>query len=109
MYVGRAAGSLYSQKGGGANYQCITEEPANFDCGPGAGIDETAHMHGAEWGSVPSASLLFCTQDVPCVVCFVATHVAVLMTPGTYLCLQNWTREYHGWLMTQRNAYTNAS
>ena len=48
-------------------------------------------------------------QDVPCVVCFVATRVAVLMIPGTYLCPQNWTREYHGWLMTQRNDYTKAT
>ena len=35
VYSGRAAGSHYSHQGGGANYQCITEEPANFAFGPG--------------------------------------------------------------------------
>ena len=35
VYTGRAAGSLWSHQGGGANYQCVTEEPENFDFGPG--------------------------------------------------------------------------
>ena len=59
-------GSHYSQKGGGANYQCITEEPTNLDFGPSAGTAERAHMYGAEyrlWGSVPSASLPFFTCE----------------------------------------------
>ena len=58
VYVGRAAGSYYSHKGGGANYQCVTEEPENFDFGPGT-VDALL-MYGAEdemWGNVPSANL----------------------------------------------------
>ena len=35
VYTGRAAGSYYYHKGGGANYQCVTEEPENFDFAPG--------------------------------------------------------------------------
>ena len=31
VYTGRAAGSYYNHKGGGANYQCVTEEPENFE------------------------------------------------------------------------------
>ena len=30
-YRGRAAGSFYNNRGGGANYQCVTEEPENFE------------------------------------------------------------------------------
>ena len=35
VYKGRAAGSHYTQTGGGSNYQCMTENPQNFDFGPG--------------------------------------------------------------------------
>ena len=34
---------------------------------------------------------------------YVATRVALLMIPGKYTCPQNWTREYYGWLMTERS------
>ena len=48
VYTGRAAGSLWSSSGGGSNYQCITEEPENFDFGPG-NADSAAYMYGVEY------------------------------------------------------------
>ena len=89
MYRGRAAGSLWSSSGGGANYQCITEEPENFDFGSGNSANP-AYMYGAEYemnNSVPTSSQALNEQDVPCVVCYVTTHVAVLMIPGKYTFL----------------------
>ena len=103
VYVGRAAGSYFSHQGGGANYQCVTEEPENFDFGPGT-VD-ASYMYGAEYdvfGNIPSANLPLHNHDVPCVVCYVATRVTLLMIPGKYTCPQNWTREYYGWLMAAR-------
>ena len=35
VYTGRAAGSRFNQQGGGSNYQCVSEEPENFDFGAG--------------------------------------------------------------------------
>ena len=104
VYTGRAAGSLYSHKGGGANYQCITEEPANFAFGPGT-VD-ASYMYGAEYeiySNVPSSTLPLHNNDVPCVVCYVSTRETVLMVPGTYICPPNWTREYYGWLMAEHH------
>ena len=103
VYKGRAGGSHYSHSGGGSNYQCITENPENFDFGPGT-VD-ASYMYGAEyemWGNVPKSSLPLDEHDVPCAVCYVASRVAILMIPGTYNCPQNWTKEYYGYLMAER-------
>ena len=49
VYRGRAAGSQHNQAGGGGNYQCVTEEPENFDFG--AGTSQSSYMFGAEYES----------------------------------------------------------
>ena len=57
VYVGRAAGSHYTQSGGGDNYQCITLEPANFAFGPGN--EDDSLIYGTEYetsGNVPSST-----------------------------------------------------
>ena len=97
VYRGRAAGSYYNKHGGGGNYQCVTEEPENFDFGPGT--VEASLLYGTEyaiWGNVASSNLHLRSDDVPCTVCYVGTRGAVLMIPGKYTCPQNWTREYYG-------------
>ena len=104
VYTGRAAGSHYTHKGGGGNYQCVTEEPENFDFGPGTA--DHSLIYGAEYeiaGNVPASNLPLHDHNVPCVVCFVATREAVLMVPGRFSCPQNWTREYYGYLMAERH------
>ena len=68
-------------------------------------------MYGAEYemhmtiGTMPSATSNLHDQDVPCCVCYVATRVAILMIPGRYTCPQSWTREYYGYLMTERYSH----
>ena len=104
VYKGRAAGSQHDHSGGGANYQCITEEPKNFDFGPGCA--DHSFMYGAEYeihGNVPLSNRALHDEDVVCAVCYVATHDTVLMIPGTYLCPHSWTREYYGWLMAEHH------
>ena len=96
FYTGRAGGSQH--KGGGGNYQCVVEDPENFDFGPGT-VD-ASYMFGAEyemWGDIPSANHALHDHDVPCVVCYVAERETVLMIPGKYTCPQNWVREYYGY------------
>ena len=47
VYTGRAAGSFYDHRGGGDNYQCVVEDPENFDFGPGT-VD-ASYMYAAEY------------------------------------------------------------
>ena len=82
----------------------MTESPQNFDFGPGTA--DASYIYGAEYrafGNVPSSNLHLNAHDVPCAVCYVAPRETVLMIPGTYICPSNWTREYYGYLMTERN------
>ena len=82
VYKGRVAGSYYNTDGGGSNYQCVTEEPENFDFGPGL-IDDVAYLYGSEYetsnNNVPQSSrpLHDNELDVPCAVCYVTTRVSV--------------------------------
>ena len=82
----------------------MTESPQNFDFGPGTAA--MSYIYGAEYrayGNVPSSSHDLDLNDVPCAVCYVAPRETVLMIPGTYICPSNWTREYYGYLMTERS------
>ena len=106
VYRGRAAGSYYSHSGGGANYQCITEEPQTFSFGPGT--VRAGYIYGAEYqmgGNVPSSSIPNNDHDVPCAVCYIAPRETVLMIPGRYTCPSGWTREYYGYLMSEYHAH----
>ena len=103
MYAGRAAGSHYSHSGGGANYLCITEDPQHLNYGRGTA--SAAYIYGAEYemyGNIPTASLPNHNDDVPCSVCYIAPRETVLMIPGKYTCPSGWTREYYGYLMSER-------
>ena len=40
-------------------------------------------------------------HNVPCVVCYVSTRVAVMMIPAKTTCPSSWTREYYGYLMAE--------
>jgi hypothetical protein len=103
VYSGRAAGSYYSHKGGGSNYQCVTLQPENFEYGPGTVT--SSFLYGAEYeisGNVPKSFLPLNQHDVPCSVCFVPSKTAKIMIPGTYKCPSSWRLEYYGFLMAER-------
>ena len=104
VYKKRAAGSHYTHKGGGGgNYQCVTEEPETFSFDPGT-VD-AAYIYGAEYqmeGNIPSLSRTNHDHDVPCAVCYISPRETVLMIPGRYTCTSGWTREYYGYLMSER-------
>ena len=110
VYTGRAAGSFYDHSGGGSNYQCIVEDPENFDFG--AGTVDASYIYGAEYqmrGNIPSSNLPLHDHNVPCSVCYVTSRETVLMIPGKYTCPHNWVREYYGYLMATRYDYKSRS
>ena len=67
VYRGTVAGSLWSSSGGGSNYQCITENPENFDFGPGTVV--ASQIYGTEYevyGNVPTSALPLVQNNAPC-------------------------------------------
>ena len=105
LYAGRAAGSLYTEKGGGANYLCLPEQPQYSTYTAGIQTRGRAFLYGAEYqtGSPHPAEIgplnSVSQHNVPCAVCYTSTRETVVMIPAQYTCPSSWTREYYGYLM----------
>ena len=105
VYAGRAAGSWYYQKGSGANYLCLPDDP-NYLRYTNGGQGDRAYVYGAEYqtyDSAPLSSLLH--HNVPCAVCYASTRGTVMMIPGKIVCPSSWIREYYGYLMTEKHSH----
>ena len=110
LYAGRAAGSYYNQKGGGANYLCLPEQPqySTYTAGTQAG---RANLYGAEYqtGSPHPADTgpfhSVAQHNVPCAVCYTSTRETVVMIPARRSCPSFWTREYYGYLMANSHVH----
>ena len=109
LYAGTAAGSFYlDERGGGANYLCLPEQPqySTYTAGVQGG---RAYLYGAEYqtggggDNGPFQSVY--QHNVPCTVCYAPTREAVVMIPAQLTCPLSWTREYYGYLMANRNNY----
>ena len=99
VYAGRAAGSEYSQRGGGANKLCLHTSPEYLSFSPG--VQGGASLRGTEYESYPGQPLKNIeNNDAPCSVCY-STRDTVLMIPGRTSCPSSWTQEYYGYLMTE--------
>ena len=103
LYAGRAAGSFYSEKGGGANYLCLPEQPQYSSYTAGTQTHR-AYLYGAEYetGSYTNGPLRsFHNHNVPCAVCYTSARETVVMIPARLTCPSSWTREYYGYLMAE--------
>ena len=100
VYTGRAAGSHYTHKGGGANHLCLPNDPSylyNYGNQPYRG-----YVYGSEYNTQEGPLSAFNNHNVPCAVCYVSTRGTVLMIPGKPTCPSSWTREYNGYVMAER-------
>ena len=102
VYAGRAAGSWWNHKGGGANRLCLPNYPSYLQYTSGSQI-ERDYLYGSEYQTSDGPLSAFHDHNVPCAVCHVSTRGTVLMIPGKTSCPASWTQEYNGYLMTERH------
>ena len=105
LFAGRAAGSHYNNRGGGANYLCLPEQPQYSTYTAGIQSNGRAHLYGAEYeaGSYTTGPLISVhNHNVPCAVCYASTRETVVMIPARLTCPTFWTQEYYGYLMAER-------
>ena len=102
LYKGKAAGSYYSETGGGANYICLPNEPEFLSYTPGV-YQWQSYIYGAEYQSYGNSGPFspINNHNVPCVVCYVSTRVSYLMIPAKITCPKTWITEYQGYLMAE--------
>ncbi|XP_029658122.1 uncharacterized protein LOC115232406 [Octopus sinensis] len=110
IYSGVAAGSLYSDTGGGSNILCLPMDPqwSNFT----GDVETGSHIYGSEYEvsdykNNPKFGLFLETNartlhdhNIPCAVCQTNGPAAVMMLPGRNECYTGWYLEYSGYLMT---------
>jgi len=105
VYSERAGGPQYNHPGSGSNPQCLPLDP-NF-LTLISGVQYRALMYGAEYETNTDSNSHVHGHDdldVPCAVCHASNRTAVYMVPAKYTCPTEWTREYYGYLMAERNA-----
>ena len=112
LYSGRAAGSRYTEKGGGANYLCLPDDPDFLRYTDGIQTTNRGYLYGTvyEANSSPPAFGSMHNHNVPCAVCYTPTRGTMIMIPAKTTCPPSWTREYYGYLMSadyrhQRSMY----
>ena len=103
VYAGRAGGSHASHKGGGGNLQCLPLDPKFYKTV--SGTQTYGFMYGAEYEDTNELVANSDDTDVPCAVCYVPTRNALYMMPAKYDCPKDWTREYFGYLMSERYSH----
>ena len=101
LYEGITGGSSFDHPGGGANYVCLPKTPQYL----------SSHvppyyslMHGTEYhdhGGIFSGTH---NHNPPCAVCYTAKEVK-LMIPAITSCPSDWTLEYKGYLMAERDVH----
>ena len=97
VYAGIAAGTRYTQKGGGANLLCLPDNPVYelFH----KGTSDRARLGPVEVHPDVTLGTLGVDDNAPCAVCR-TTRPTTMMIPATINCPSGWTREYYGYLMT---------
>ena len=106
VYAGRAIGTKHNTQGGGAEKLCLPNDPDYLPGTTGHRQSGISHIHGAEYEffvNTPNRNVD--NQVAACAICHVPTRATVIMVPGKTLCPSSWTREYYGYLTTERETY----
>jgi hypothetical protein len=102
LYAGRAGGSEHMNQGGGAEKLCVTTNPDYINTPGSTSATLYSNLHGAEYQTLNGPHHNLFNHNVPCAVCYASTRAAMIMIPAKTQCPSSWTREYYGYLMTER-------
>ena len=104
VYTGNAAGTFWSNPGGGAEKLCLPPDPdyQNDTYGIEDATPSSPHVYGAEYEFHAGPLLSINQHNAPCAVCLAATRSSTMMVPAKSQCPPTWTREYYGYLTTER-------
>ena len=107
LYAGKAGGTHYTKSGGGVEKLCLPDDP---DYLPGTtGFSTYAFIYGAEYEFHSGPNTNVAEHNVPCAVCYVSTRASVVMIPAKTECPSSWTREYYGYLTSERDSHYRSS
>ena len=88
--------------GGGAERLCLPPDPNYINATGYIGVTYYSTLTGVEYQTRNGPLHSLRTFNVPCSVCYTSTKGAMLMVPANTECPSSWTREYYGYLMSER-------
>ena len=97
LYSGRAAGTKHNVKGGTSDYLCLPDNPQYGS----TYTDAASPLYGVEYERWLTSSPRALHDNMPCVVCYLATRSAMFVHQASYLCPSGWSREYYGYMMSE--------
>ncbi|KAL5017859.1 hypothetical protein ScPMuIL_003581 [Solemya velum] len=108
VYSGITASSHYTHQGG-TDYLCLTTDVTwgkHDDRADGWG----GFLYGTEYNIQTLRSNLIFGEaldghNAPCSVCRSFSRRTVLMIPGRFECIDGWSMEYHGYLMSEHHSH----
>ena len=111
VYQGNVGGTLWSIQGGAADKVCIPADPDYLPgtSGLGAQIPSSPLIYGGEYEYSAGPNSNVYQHNVPCAVCFATSRPAMLMIPAKTQCPATWTREYYGYLTSERAPHPGRS
>ena len=109
MYVGRTGGTAWNIKGGAADKICLPEYPEYAAETSGISIVHYSVVQGGEYKLFSVLNANITEHNAPCAVCYVPTRTTTIMVPAKTSCPSSWTREYYGYLMTERENHHRSS
>ena len=109
MHAGNAAGSAFTEGGGGGNTLCLPKIP-EYDQFI-AGQQYSGYIYGMQHDLVSTSNSVFDESNLddgnalsgspaPCAVCFV-NRESILMIPAKMSCPDGWNKEYGGYLVSE--------
>ena len=101
LYSGRAAGTKWNVKGGTSDYLCLPDNPRYGS----TYTDAASPLYGVQYQRWPTSSPRAHYDNMPCVVCYIATRSAMFVQQASYLCPSGWSREYYGYMMSDRENF----
>jgi len=104
VYEGYAGGGSHAHSGAGANYICLPKDP---QWAPDTTPSFKGYVHGAEYQTHGTFLDGIKDHEVPCAVCKTNSS-NVLMVPARQECHEGWVREYHGFLMAERETHVSS-
>ena len=102
VYAGRAGGSEHNSQGGGAEKLCLPLDPDYISDSRSSSATLVSTLYGAEYQTLNGPHNNLNDHNVPCAVCYASTRDAMIMVPAKTVCPSSWTKEYYGYLMTER-------
>ena len=97
VYAGVMGGSLHAAVGGGTTRLCMPVDP-EYNLPFITGTQTYSTLYQVEYQETVASA----NSEIPCAICVVPTNELVLMIPAKTSCPTAWTREYYGYLMSER-------